>query len=118
LKKGKSMLEVAENFRTSGCRLEPGVLVPVIDRNRCEGAGDCVAVCPVSVFSLIVLRQEQRGSLSLKGRIKGLVHGWRQADTPNAIACEACGLCVQACPEKAIRLQRSVATAREVGAVS
>jgi 4Fe-4S ferredoxin len=118
LKKDKSMLEQAEDFKTPGCKLEPGVVVPVIDRNRCEGAGDCVAVCPVSVFSLIVLPQEERGSLSLKGKIKGVVHGWRQADTPNAIACEACGLCVQACPEKAIRLKRSVATARQVGAVS
>jgi 4Fe-4S ferredoxin len=34
------------------------------------------------------------------------VHGGKQAYAVNADACRACGLCVTACPEKAITLAR------------
>lgn len=89
------------------CRQAPGVMVPVIDRNRCEGKAACVAVCPTNVFVIGVLPKEQRSALSLRGRLKGFGHGWKQAFTPNAAACEACGKCVEACPEEAIRLVRA-----------
>jgi ferredoxin len=88
------------------CRQPPGTFAPRIDRNRCEGKGDCVAVCPTGVFVVGVLAHEQRGALTLMGKFKGLAHGWKQAATPNAAACEACGLCVAACPERAITLAR------------
>ena len=42
----------------------------------------------------------------MSGKLKGFVHGWRQAFTPIAEACEACGLCINVCPEKAITLRR------------
>jgi len=89
------------------CRQAPGVMVPVIDRNRCEGKAACVAVCPTQVFTVGVLPKEQRAGLSLRGRLKGFGHGWKQAFTPNAAACEACGKCVEACPEQAITLARA-----------
>ena len=89
------------------CKHAPGAFHPVIDRNRCEGKAECVAVCPKSVFSLGTLPRSERSVLSLRGRIKGFVHGWRQAMTPNAAACEACGRCVESCPEQAIRLVRA-----------
>jgi NAD-dependent dihydropyrimidine dehydrogenase PreA subunit len=79
----------------------------VIDRNRCEGKGDCVRVCPNKVFELGVLPKSERGSLSFIGKVKGLAHGWNQAFMPNLRACEACGLCVSSCPEKAITLTRT-----------
>ncbi|RTL15377.1 MAG: 4Fe-4S dicluster domain-containing protein [Burkholderiales bacterium] len=85
----------------------PGRLVPRIDRNRCEGKGDCVAVCPFGVFSLGTLEPAERRSLSLVGQLKGWAHGWQQAFTPRASACEACGHCVRACPERAITLMRA-----------
>jgi ferredoxin len=42
----------------------------------------------------------------LMGRLKGFGHGWKQAFTPSAAACEGCAKCVEACPESAIRLVR------------
>jgi len=89
------------------CRQPPGVMIPVIDRNRCEGKSACVAVCPRNVFAIAILPPEQRSGLSLRGRLKGFGHGWKQAFTPNAGACEACAKCVEACPEDAIRLERA-----------
>ena len=88
---------------TKDCK-EAGRLMPVIDRNRCEAKAECVEVCPYHVFELGVLGTEARAALSLKGRIKGFVHGYRQAFAVRAEECHACGQCVTACPEKAIKL--------------
>ena len=82
-------------------------LQPRIDRNRCEGKGDCVVVCPQGVFSLGVLPVEQRRGLRILGLLKGHAHGWRQALTPALEACSGCGRCVTACPERAITLVRA-----------
>jgi 4Fe-4S ferredoxin len=89
------------------CRQAPGVMVPVIDRNRCEGKAACVAVCPTQVFVIGVLPPAERAGLSWRGKLKGFGHGWKQAFTANAAACEACGKCVEACPEEAITLARA-----------
>ncbi len=86
---------------------EPGLLAPVIDRNRCEGKEDCTRVCPYDVFELGVLSREQRAGLSLVGKLKAFAHGGRQAFPVRAGRCHGCGLCVQACPEKAIKLARA-----------
>lgn len=84
-----------------------GLLAPVIDRNRCEGKADCVRVCPYDVFELGVLSPAERSALSLVGKLKAFAHGGRQAFAVRADACHGCGLCVDACPEKAIRLARA-----------
>ena len=89
------------------CRQAPGEFHPVIDRNRCEGKADCERVCPTSVFAVGTLPQEQRAGLSLRGRLKGFAHNWQQALIINPGQCEACGLCVKACPEEAITLARA-----------
>jgi 4Fe-4S ferredoxin len=83
---------------------DPGVVTPVIDRNRCEGKEECVRVCPYQVFEMGKLSVDERRSLSLPGRIKAFFHGQRQAFAVRADACHACGLCVTACPEAAITL--------------
>ena len=85
---------------------EAGVLAPVIDRNRCEGKEDCVRVCPFDVFEIGKLSDAQLAELSFIGRLKARAHGRKQAFAVRADACHSCGLCVAACPEKAIRLAR------------
>lgn len=94
------------NDTATKCPQEPGIFRPVIDRNRCEGKEDCVAVCPYQVFSMGTVAPEQRRGLTLVGKLKGYAHKWQQSFALNADACHACGLCVAACPEKAISLSR------------
>ena len=89
------------------CKHEAGEFAPVIDRNRCEGKEDCVRVCPYGVFAIATLGDEERRAHSFVGRLKAWAHGGRQAFALNAAACHACGLCVSACPEQAIRLARA-----------
>src|SRR5262249_51132455 len=86
------------------CDDEPGRTVPVINRNRCEGKSDCVEVCPYDVFELRVVTPQQRTELSWFARLKLVVHGGKQATVDAPDACHACGLCVRACPERAITL--------------
>lgn len=88
------------------CTQPAGIVHPVIDRNRCEGKAECVAVCPVGVFEIGVLGVEPRRELSFMGKVKGFAHGWRQAFAVREALCEACGLCVKHCPEGAIKLVR------------
>jgi 4Fe-4S ferredoxin len=94
---------------------EPGVVAPVIDRNRCEGKEDCVEVCPYGVFAMGKLDAETRATLSMFGRVKAFFHGYKQAFVVNAEQCHNCGLCVGACPEKAITLRRLERVAQQGG---
>jgi len=88
------------------CKEHAGVVAPVIDRARCEGKADCVEVCPYDVFAIGKISDEDFRALPLLGKLKSLAHGKKTAYTPAADACRACGKCVTACPEKAIKLAR------------
>lgn len=67
-------------------------------------------MCPYDVFEIGTLAPAERGALSFKGRLKGFAHGYRQAFAVRAELCHGCGLCVAACPERAITLVRLPAT--------
>lgn len=87
------------------CRATPAAFTPVVDRARCEGKAACAVVCPYDVFEVREIDEADYRALSLFGRFKLRVHGMKTAYTPRADACQACGLCVVACPERAITLQ-------------
>lgn len=88
----------------AACRGEPGKVAPVVDRNRCEAKADCVRVCPYDVFEIRALTADERASLSWLGRLKTWAHGGKQAFAVRPEACHACRLCIEACPEDALRL--------------
>ena len=87
------------------CKAPPGSWEPVVNRSRCEGKGDCVAVCPYDVFEVRRIAEVQYKALPLLARVKLRVHGMKTAYTPKVDQCQACGLCVVSCPEKAITLR-------------
>jgi NAD-dependent dihydropyrimidine dehydrogenase PreA subunit len=88
----------------TACADTPGRVTPVIDRGRCEAKAACVAACPFDVFEIRALSPEEFADLPLLGKLKAWAHGKRQAFAVRADACHACGACVKACPEGAIRL--------------
>jgi len=88
------------------CKSEPGSFAPVVDRSKCEGKATCVEVCPVHVFEVRRIDEADFAQLGVLAKLKSIAHGRKTAYTPKASACEACAKCVEACPEKAIKLAR------------
>jgi NAD-dependent dihydropyrimidine dehydrogenase PreA subunit len=92
---------------TGECRATPGEFTPVVNRSKCEGKSDCVQVCPYDVFEVRRMDDADFAQLGVLAKLKSVAHGRKTAYTPRASACQACGKCVAACPEKAIKLARS-----------
>lgn len=90
----------------SECKAQPGEFAPVVDRSRCEGKAECVSVCPYHVFEVRRMNDADFAKLGFFAKLKSRAHGRQTAYTPLASACQACGECVAACPEKAIKLAR------------
>jgi NAD-dependent dihydropyrimidine dehydrogenase PreA subunit len=88
------------------CKAKPGEFAPIVDRARCEGKADCVDVCPFHVFEVRRMDDAEFARLGVFAKLKSLAHGRKTAYTPLASACQACGKCVSACPERAIKLAR------------
>ena len=86
------------------CGAAPGAYRPRVDPGRCEGKADCVAVCPHDVFEVGPIEDSVYRALPFGARFKVWAHGKKTAHIPRADACQACGLCVAACPEHAITL--------------
>lgn len=90
----------------SDCRAGPGEFAPRVDRAKCEGKAACVEVCPFHVFEVRRIEDSDFDGLGLLAKLKSMAHGRKTAYTPLSSACQACGKCVAACPEKAIKLAR------------
>jgi NAD-dependent dihydropyrimidine dehydrogenase PreA subunit len=91
------------------CKPVSGVIAPTVNLNKCEGKTTCVEVCPYNVFEMQAISDEDYARLNLVGKLKTLVHGKMKAIVKNPEQCHSCGLCVTACPEKAIKLERVIA---------
>jgi len=88
------------------CRSAPGTFAPVVSRGKCEGKADCARVCPYDVFEVRRIDDADFAALGVLAKLKSVAHGRKTAYAPRASACQACGKCVDACPEKAIKLVR------------
>jgi 4Fe-4S ferredoxin len=88
------------------CKHPPKVLMPLVNLSKCEGANPCIAACPYDVLELHTMSEAEYQTLTFKGKVKTWVHGRTKAYAVRADQCHACGLCVSACPEKAISLVR------------
>lgn len=86
------------------CKAPPASWTPVVDHARCEAKHDCVDVCPYDVFEVRRIDDADWNALGILARLKVFVHRKQTAYAPRAASCQACGLCVVACPEGAIRL--------------
>ena len=100
----EGVMRMQAQSKLEQCRVEAGRWDLLIDRSRCEAKNACVRVCPYNVFEVRKLTQPERQALSLLSRLRVFVHGGKQAFAVRADDCHACGLCVTACPEDAIRL--------------
>ena len=87
------------------CDAAPGKIMPVVDFNSCGGKKDCAMVCPFGVFEMQKIRPEDKENLNWKGKIKTFSNS-QKAYVIHPEACHACGTCVPACPEKAIKLSK------------
>ncbi|MDA0367687.1 MAG: 4Fe-4S binding protein [Proteobacteria bacterium] len=89
------------------CREPAGTFVPQIDALLCEGKAKCAEVCPYGVFEIRKLTGTERAALPFLTRLKVAAHGGKQSFATLAHECRACRLCVDSCPEDAIRLARA-----------
>jgi NAD-dependent dihydropyrimidine dehydrogenase PreA subunit len=89
----------------ANCPQPPGRYEPIINRSRCEAKGPCVPACPYDVLEILALSAEDKASLGFFAKLKAMAHGNKQAYAVKVDACQACGKCVQVCPEKAITLR-------------
>jgi 4Fe-4S ferredoxin len=91
------------------CKHDAGIMIPVVDLAKCEAKGPCVEVCPYDVFEIQKISKSDFAKLPFIAKIKTLVHRSEKAYVVQPNACMACGLCITACPEKAISLVKVLA---------
>lgn len=83
-----------------------GKLKPAINLNNCGGKAVCVPVCPYDVLEMKPISEQDKKELNLKGKLKTFFKKHKAYVTDESL-CHACGICVQICPEQAIKLVRN-----------
>jgi electron transport complex protein RnfB len=79
-----------------------GFGLPVVDTALCTACGDCVAVCPKSLFSLQPISHKLW--MACKSQAEGDI-----AEAQCAVACNACGKCVADSPPGLMHMNRNLA---------
>jgi ferredoxin len=77
--------------------------LPVVDIDKCTACGDCVEACPLNLFTIMPLDHQ------LVVQCKSLLEG-EAATNVCAVACNACGRCVQDAAPGLIEITRGLAT--------
>lgn len=92
---------------SNSCSEDSGKLMPLVNFNNCGAKEDCVVICPYDVFEMKPITAEDKANLNLKGKIKTFFFKEKAYLTDPSL-CHACGLCVQICPENAIKLTKLI----------
>ncbi len=87
------------------CQAPPGAVQPVVNLSKCEGKKSCAEVCPYGVLAIGRIAPPDFAALGFFAKLKSKAHGGIVAHVVRGDLCQACGLCVVACPEKAIVLR-------------
>jgi ferredoxin len=76
--------------------------LPVVDPEKCTACGDCVDACPLDLFTIMPLNRK------LIVQCKSLLEG-DAAEEVCAVACTACGRCVQDAAPGLIEIRNGLA---------
>lgn len=95
-------------MENNNCLIQAGIHIPVINLSKCESDGRCVNVCPKTVLAMKEISNAEFKNLSFIGKLKTKAHGRIKAYAKNPEECRACGECIKVCPEKAIKLIKSI----------
>ncbi len=83
-----------------------------VNPNSCDGCGSCAEVCPMGVFELVTISEEERKKLSFPGKLKVRIKGNTKSMVAHPEACIACGKCETLCHERAIKVEKKTPVAR------
>lgn len=81
--------------QTGSCKPIAGVLIPVVNHNKCEGKSPYIEVCPYNVFEMKPISDLEHAQLIFFGKLKTIVHGREKAFVIHPELCHSCGLCVK-----------------------
>ena len=57
------------SMETKNCKPKAGVLIPIVNLNKCEGKGHCIEVCPYDVFEMKPISDEEYAQMNFVGKL-------------------------------------------------